>query len=170
MPTFSSNPDDPFDVVDYWNLRAAGMILFSLTLQDYKEFDQPIRDFGAIAAYPINENVTNHVVLVKARSISEEELHTVADWIRSLGFLKDFSTMGWVPRYNMNYYAVGNEVDVEPISAYESSAVGVLDNGYGVIQGPVPRFLRTNISTSTGRWICHSSASATRICAIACRG
>jgi hypothetical protein len=28
------NPDDPFDVVDYWNLRAAGMFLLPLTLQD----------------------------------------------------------------------------------------------------------------------------------------
>jgi hypothetical protein len=140
---FLLNPDDPFDVVDLWNLRAAGMILFPLTFQDYKEFEQPIRDFGALAAYPINETVTNHVVLVKARSISEEELAALADWIRSLGFLKDFTTMDWVPRFNMNYYAVGNEIDVEPIRAYDSSAVGVLDNGYGVIQGPVPEFLRT---------------------------
>ena len=138
---FLLNPGSPFDVVDYWNLRAAGMILLPLTLQDYKEFEQPIRDFGALAAYPINERVTNHVVLIKARSISEEELKTVADWIRSLGFLKDFSTMGLVPRYNMNYYAVGNEIDVEPISAYDSSPVGILDSGYGVIQGPVPGFL-----------------------------
>jgi hypothetical protein len=140
---FLLNPDNPFDVVDYWNLRAAGMILLSLTLQDYKEFEQPVRDFGALAAYPINETVTNHVILIKARSISEVELETVAGWIRSLGFLKDFSTMGWVPRYNMNYYAVGNEIDVEPISAYDSSSVGILENGYGVIKGPVPGFLRT---------------------------
>ncbi|HEV3042075.1 MAG TPA: hypothetical protein VHA33_30220 [Candidatus Angelobacter sp.] len=140
---FLLNPDHPFDVVDFWNLRAAGMILFPLTLEDYKEFEQPIRHFGALAAYPINEKITNHVVLVKARSISEEELTTVADWIRSLGFLKDFSTMGWVPRYSMDYYGVANEIDVKPISAYDSSAVGILDNGYGVIQGPIPEFLRS---------------------------
>ena len=139
---FLLNPDNPFDVVDYWNLRAAGMALLSLTLADYKEFEQPIREFGAIAAYPINETVTNHVTLIKARSISDEELDTVSEWIRSLGFLKDFSTMGWVPRFNMNYYAIGNEIDIDPISAYDASAVGVLDNGYGVIQGPVPKFLR----------------------------
>jgi hypothetical protein len=138
---FLLNPDNPFDVVDYWNLRAAGMFLFPLTLDDYKEFEKPIRDFGAEAAYPINERMTNHVVLTKARSISEEELATVADWIRSLGFPKEFSTMGWVPRYNMNYYMIANEIDVDPINAYDSSPVGVLENGYGVIQGPVPQFL-----------------------------
>jgi hypothetical protein len=139
---FLLNPDNPFDVVDYWNLRAAGMTLLSLTLADYKEFEQPIRDFGALAAYPINETVTNHVTLIKARSISEEELATVSEWIRSLGFLKDFSTMGWVPRFNMNYYAIGNEIDIDPINAYDASPVGILDNGYGVIQGPIPEFLR----------------------------
>jgi len=80
---------------------------------------------------------------MKARSISEEELATVADCIRSLGFLKDFSTMGWVPRYNMNYYMIGNEIDIEPISAYDSSPVGILDRGYGFIEGPVPEVLRT---------------------------
>jgi len=80
---------------------------------------------------------------MKARSISEEELATVADWIRSLGFLKDFSTVGWAPRYNMNYYMIGNEIDIEPISAYDSSPVGILDRGYGFIEGPVPEVLRT---------------------------
>src|SRR5262245_66399358 len=79
------------------------------------------RDFGALAAYPINDRITNHVVLVKARSISEEELATVADWIRSLGFLKDFSTMGGVPRYDMNYYLIRNEIDIEPNSEYDAS-------------------------------------------------
>jgi len=45
---FLLNPDNPFDVVDYWNLRAAGMILFPLTLQDCREFEQPIRDFARL--------------------------------------------------------------------------------------------------------------------------
>ncbi len=51
--------------------------------------------------------------------------------------------MGWVPRYNMNYYMIGNEIDIEPISAYDSSPVGILDSGYGFIEGPVPEFLHT---------------------------
>jgi hypothetical protein len=132
---FLLNPEDPFDVVEYWNLRAAGMILLPLTLGDYKEFEQPIRDFGADAAYPINENVTNHVVLIKAQSISEQELEVVASWIRSLAFLKDFSTMGWLPRY-------GDQIHVHQINAFDSSAIGVLADGHGTIEGPVPKFLR----------------------------
>jgi hypothetical protein len=138
---FLLNPDNPFDVVDFWNLRAAGVVLFPLTLQDYEEFEQPVRDFGALSTYPINETVMNRVVLMKARSISDDELATVADWMQKLGF--SFSRMGWVSRYHMNHYAVANEIDIEPIRAYEASAVGVLDSGYGVIQGPVPEFMRS---------------------------
>ncbi|MGA8271961.1 MAG: hypothetical protein WB919_10430 [Candidatus Sulfotelmatobacter sp.] len=70
---FLLNPDNVFDVVDYWNLRAAGMILFAFTLQDYKDFEQSIREFGALASYPINETVTNHVSVIKARSVSEAD-------------------------------------------------------------------------------------------------
>lgn len=139
---FLLNPENAFDVVDFWNLRAAGMILFPLALEDYKDFEQPVRDFAVHASYRINEALTNQVVLVKARSISDEEAAIVAEWMRSLGFAEGFTTMGWVPRYNMKHYAVANEIDVGPITAYESSAVATMDNGYGVLQGPVPKFLR----------------------------
>jgi len=120
---FLVNPENPFDVVDFWNLRAAGMVLLALTLDDYMDFEQPVRDFGALAAYPINERVTNHAVLIKARGISDEDLAAVAKWVTSLGSIKDFSTMGWVPRYNMDYYGVVSELDIRPVSAYESSPV-----------------------------------------------
>ena len=38
------NPHNVFDVVDFWNLRAAGMRLFPLTLEDYKEFETARRE------------------------------------------------------------------------------------------------------------------------------
>ena len=79
---FLLNPEDPFDVVDYWNLRAAGIFLMPLTMQDYTEFQNFIREFGATAAYPINETITNHVVLMKAPSITDEEQEAVANWFR----------------------------------------------------------------------------------------
>lgn len=147
---FLMDPENVFDVVDYWNLRAAGMALVALTLADYKDFEPLVREFGAAAAYPINEQVTNHVTLIKGRSITEEEVKVVADWIRSLDFLKDFSTMGWVPRFNMNYYGVGNEIDVRPIQAFESSPIAVLTDGYGSLEGPSLPFLRDD--PWVGRW------------------
>jgi hypothetical protein len=135
------DPEDAFDVVDFWNLRAAGVIVFPISLKDYKDFEQPIRDFAALSEIPINTSLVNRVVLMKARSISDEKLASIADWMKSLGI--PTMTKGWIHRYNMNYYGVANEIDVEPIRAYDSSAVGVLEDGYGVIQVPVPEFMRT---------------------------
>jgi hypothetical protein len=144
------DPENVFDVVDYWNLRAAGTAPVALTLADYKDFEPLVREFGAAAAYPINEHVTNHVTLIKGRSITEGEVKVVADWIRSLDFLKDFSTMGWVPRFNMNYYGVGNEIDVRSIKAFESSPISVLTDGYGSLEGPSLPFLQDD--PWVGRW------------------
>src|SRR5579863_5848860 len=138
---FLLNADDPFDVVEYWNLRASGMFLLPLTMQDYTGFQSVIRDFGAAAAYPVNETITNHVVLIKAPSITDEEQETVANWIGANGLVTNMSRMGWVPRYRMNYYGVGNELEINPIRGFEASAVAVLEDGYGKLQGPKPPFL-----------------------------
>jgi len=138
---FLLNPADPFDVVDYWNLRASGMYLYPLTLRDYQECANPIADFGAAAAYPINESVTNRAVIIKAPSITDEEQQTVTAWIASLGSIKDLSMMGWVPRYHKSHYGAANEIDIESIRSFESNAIGVLVDGYGKIEGPKPTFL-----------------------------
>ncbi len=143
---FLLDPADAFDVVDYWNLRASGAYLFPLTLQDYQQFENPIRDFGAAAAYLINESITNHAVIIKAPSITDEDQESVTTWIRLMGLARDLSMMGWVPRYYTNHYAVVPELEIDPIRAFESNAIGVLVDGYGTIQGPKPAFLtRDNV-------------------------
>jgi hypothetical protein len=138
---FLLNPADPFDVVEYWNLRATGTYLFPLTLQDYQECENPIRDFGAAASYPINESITNHVVIIKAPSITDEEQQAVATWILGKGLAKDLSMMGWVPHYHRDNYGVVSELEIDPIRGFESNATGLLIDGHGKIQGPKPDFL-----------------------------
>jgi len=138
---FLLNPEDPFDVVAYWNLRASGTFLFPLPLPDYQEFEIPIQDFGAAATYPINESITNHVVLIKAPSISDEEHEAVANWIGSKGLVSQISRMGWVPHYNRSTYGVVNQLEINPLRGFEASAIGVLVDGHGTIQGPKPVFL-----------------------------
>lgn len=63
---FLLSPEDPFHVVDYWNLRASGTYLFPLNLQDYQECAKGNRDFGSASAYPINETVTNHPTIINS--------------------------------------------------------------------------------------------------------
>jgi hypothetical protein len=137
---FLLDPTNAFDVIDYWNLRAAGMMVLPLTFDDYKQFETAVREFGSHAVYPINEKIMNHPVLIKGRSIEEEQVAEVADWIRSLSFLREFSTMGWVPRFSANLYRVGNDIAVFPVTGAESSRVGVLADGYGAVDGPTPPF------------------------------
>lgn len=138
---FLLNPEDPFDVVDYWNLRASGTYLFPLTLQHYQECANAIRDFGSASAYPINETVTNYPTIIKAASITDEDLQSVTQWISSQGLVKDLTMMGWVPRYHEGGYGVVSQLDVQHLHAFEANAVGVLVNGYGKIDGPKPSFL-----------------------------
>jgi hypothetical protein len=141
---FLLNPADPFDVVDFWNLRASGTHLFPLTLKDYQECAKAIGDFGAAAAYPINESITNHPVIIKAPSITDEEQTAVATWIGSM--VKELSMMGWVPHYRTGHYGVVSELDISPIRGFESNATGVLVEGHGKIEGPKPIFLtRENV-------------------------
>ncbi len=147
---FLLNPADAFDVVDYWNLRASGTYLFPLTLQDYEECENPIRDFGAAAAYPINESITNHVVIIKAPSITDEEQKAVTTWIGSKSLATNLSMMGWVPHYNRNHYGVVPQLDIGHIRGFESNAIGVLVEGHGKIEGAKPAFLaRDNLY---GHW------------------
>lgn len=138
---FLLNPEDSFDVMEYWNLRAAGVYLLPFTLQDFKEFENPIRDFGAAAAYPVNETITNMPVVIKAPSITDEELDEVANWIGAQGLVNQLSRMGWVPHCRRDMYGAGNELEINPIRGFEGNAVSVLNDGYGKLQGPKPSFL-----------------------------
>ena len=144
---FLLNPDDPFDVVDYWNLRAAGMYVFPLTLDTYQECAVPVEDFAAASAYPINQTVTNMPSIIKAASITDEQLDEAADWMGRRGLLKSLSRQGWVPHFGNRSYGVGGELEISQVRGAEANAVGVLVDGHGKFEGPVPLFLtRDNYS------------------------
>ena len=147
---FLLNPEDVFDVVDYWNLRASGTYVFTLTLEHYRECANAIRDFGDASTYPINERVTNHPIIIKAPSIKDEDLEAVTRWISEQGLVKNLTMMGWVPEYEREVYGVAPQIDIEQVRCFQANALGVLDEGYGKIQGPVPSFLRSH--SAPGHW------------------
>ena len=138
---FLLNPEDPFDLVDYWNLRASGIYLFPLTLDHYQECTNAIRDFGAASTYPINQTLTNYPTIIKAASVKDEELEAVTRWIGEQGLVKSLTMTGWVPHYHRDTYGVVSEIEIEQLQCFESNAVGVLVDGYGKVQGPTPSFL-----------------------------
>jgi hypothetical protein len=157
---FLLNPEDAFDVIDYWNLRASGTYLFPLTLENYQECANPIRDFGAASTYPINETVTNYPTIIKAPSIKDEELEAVRRWISEQDLVKSLMMMGWVPHYHKEVYGVVNEIEIDQLRGFAANSVGVLVDGYGKIQGPTPSFLaRDNVF---GHWSMDISFSTFR--------
>jgi len=143
---FLLDPEDPFDVVDYWNLRASGMYIFPLTLETYQECAVPIQDFGAASSYPINDSLTNRPTIIKAASITDEQQQEVTKWIQGQKLVKEISMQGWVPHYHTKGYGVANELDIEQVTGIERNATGVLVDGHGKIEGPCPPFLsRRNV-------------------------
>jgi hypothetical protein len=138
---FLLNPDDPFDLVDYWNLRASGKIVFPLTLHDYKDCATPISDFAAVASYP--GRALGFLTIIKAASITDEQIEEVRQWITVEGLSKaPVGTMGWVPQYHRGNYGAADELEIEQLTCFESNNVGVLVDGYGRIDGAKPAFLK----------------------------
>jgi hypothetical protein len=138
---FLFDPEDMFDVVDYWNLRAAGYQVFPLPVAHYQDFAKSAKLFAEQSIYPINQNVTTHAEIVKATSIDDSCLEDAGKWLLSLGIAAErLSLQGWVPRFRD--WAPENRVSPEmeisqPISE-ETSEVVVFNNGHGTLQGSAP--------------------------------
>ncbi len=60
---FLLNVENMFDIVDYWNLRAAGYRVFPLPTSHYQDFSQSAKLFAERSVYPINQNVTTNAEL-----------------------------------------------------------------------------------------------------------
>lgn len=133
---FVLDPDDPFDVVDYWNLRASGMILFPLSIHDYKEYRIPIEDFCAAAYYPNNLRDSDFLTVIKGASITNTQIEEVRRWITEEDLTRSRIVIReWVPEYH------SDDLQIEPLRCFESNAQGILIDGVGRIDGPKPSFL-----------------------------
>lgn len=139
---FVLDPEDPFDVVDYWNLRAAGMILFALTMQDYRDYRVSIEDFCAAAYYPNSPGNFDFLTIIKGGSITDAQVEEVRRWITEENLTRSrVGIMGWVPEYHRANYGSSDEFEIEPLRCFESNAQGILIDGVGRIDGPKPSFL-----------------------------
>jgi hypothetical protein len=136
---FLLNPLEMFDVVDYWNLRAAGFHVFPLPIDHYQQFAKGAKAFAELAPYRINRDVQNHTQIVKGRSIDDSHLIAAGNWFLSLKpQAGPLSLRGWVHRLGERGHRVLPEVRVRPVVSKESSEIVVLNDGYGTLQGPTP--------------------------------
>lgn len=71
------------DLVEFWNLRAAGKEIVYLPYEFYKEFKLTVSKLVDAGAYQINPQVQNSADLLSSPSITDDELNEVGDWIRA---------------------------------------------------------------------------------------
>jgi hypothetical protein len=134
---FLMDPTNVFDIVDFWNLRAAGSRVFALPAPHYRDFEKSIVAFGEEATYPINESVMNYPTVIKARSLTEEFLIEVGQWIAGLG-VKGIACQRWVPLWGERGYRISKEIDVRPPSAEDVNQTVLMTNGFGSLEVTSP--------------------------------
>jgi len=72
------------DLLEYWNLRAAGKEVMFLPFEYYQEMKNQIIDTTKSGNYKINQNVKNNALLTKSQNITTQELKIVNDWIKTI--------------------------------------------------------------------------------------
>jgi len=136
---FLFDPKDMFDVVDYWNLRAAGLRVFPLPIDHYRDFVESAKSFAELSTYRISNGFENWVEIVKGRSVDDLELESAGQWLLASGVKADrLSLRGWVPRFGVRHYRISPELEVHPVLSKESDEIIVVTDGHGTLQGPSP--------------------------------
>jgi hypothetical protein len=138
---FLLDAENMFDIVDYWNLRAAGYRVFPLPIGHYKDFSESAKLFAERSVYPINQNVTSAAEVVKARSVGDSQWEDAGKWFASLGIkVERLSLKGWVPRFRTwaRDRRLLPEMQIRSPISEESSEVVVFDNGYGTLRVSTP--------------------------------
>jgi len=138
---FLMDAENMFDIVDYWNLRAAGYRVFALPTSHYQDFSQSAKLFAERSVHPINQNVTTLAEVVKARSVDDSQLEDARKWFVSLGVNAErLSLQGWVPRFRTweRDRDVHPEMQIRPPVSEEGNEVVVFNDGHGTLRGSGP--------------------------------
>lgn len=136
---FLFDPCDMFDVVDFWNLRAAGFRIFPLPIDHYQDFCESAKTFAEVSQYRINSRIENWVEIIKGGSVDDAELDKAGEWLRTTGIQPDrVSLRGWVPRFGSRHYRVSPEIEVRPVLSKRSDEIVVVTDSYGTLKLPMP--------------------------------
>jgi hypothetical protein len=138
---FLLDAENMFDIVDYWNLRAAGYRVFALPTSHYQDFSQSARLFAERSVYPINENVATRAEVVKARSVDDLQWDAAGKWFVNLGIKAEgLSMKGWVPRFRPwgRDRRVHPEMQVRPPISEDGNEVVVFNDGSGSLRFSAP--------------------------------
>jgi hypothetical protein len=133
--------ENMFDIVDYWNLRAAGYRVFALPTRHYRDLSQSAKLFAEQSIFPINQNVTTRAELVIGGSVDDSTFNEAREWFLSLGVNPErLSLRRWVPRFRTfdRDSRIRPQVRVRPPISHESSEVVVFNDGHGSFRASAP--------------------------------
>ena len=118
---FLLDPTQMHDVVDYWNLRAAGFRIFSLPVDCYKDYAERAKAFARWAMDPSVPKPFGGPTIVKARSVEDDVSMQVGQWFGSLDSELVPSVMGWVPRFGERHERVEPDIQIRAATAKDVS-------------------------------------------------
>jgi hypothetical protein len=124
-----------FDVVDFWNLRAAGMIVFPLPTSFYREYANGVRGFATRTKLNMPMHCDGEVI--KARSVPDELIEEVRLWASEVSGLQ-ITRRGWYPRFGIRINGRSPDITAVEIEASSSNQVAILENGWGHLLGATP--------------------------------
>ncbi len=138
---FLLDAENMFDIVDYWNLRAAGYRVFPLPISHYQDFSESAKLFAERSVYPINQNVTTTAEVVKARSVSVSQWEEAGKWFVNLGVNAErLALKGWVPRFRTweRDRRVHPEMQIRSPSSEQNNEVVVFNDEHGTLRVSAP--------------------------------
>ena len=135
---FLLDPAQMHDVVDYWNLRAAGFRVFSLPVDCYKDYAERAKAFARRSMDPSVPKPFAGPTIVKARSIEDDVSTQAGHWLRGLDLELTPSVMGWVPRFGERHDRVEPDVEIRAATAKDVSQNIMMSDTSGEIQFPPP--------------------------------
>jgi hypothetical protein len=138
---FLMDAENIFDIVDYWNLRAAGYRIFPLPTLHYQDFPQSAKIFAERSVYPINKNLSTNPELVKGRSVEDSQWEEAGKWFASLGISAETVRLkGWVPRFRGwgRDRRVSPEMQIRSPVSEDGDEVVVFNEWYGSLRTTAP--------------------------------
>jgi len=141
------------DLIEFWNIRAAGREVIYVPVKDYKSFEKQIQAIAEAGDYPINENVQNSTDLQKGPSVTDNDFEQISEWIRQTSGYS-LPRRSWLPAWGEKRRHVVE--DIIPASIMESEAKQTtlldLDNGTLIpFELKAPSFFKSKKSYTSGR-------------------
>ena len=131
------DPLNMFDLIDFWNLRAAGCLVSPLPIGHYQDFEKSAKAFASWATYRRGGREADPLEIIKARSVEDSQHQEAWQWVHSLGVKADRITLrGWMPQFGERHAGIQPDIQVRPAVSKESTQIAVLNDGYGTLLAP----------------------------------